>query len=126
MIRERRVDLLCLGAALAMLTLAWALPPAAVEQGPTVCRFKALTGLDCPTCGLTRSVVSLAHGDTRASMRWHPAGPLFVLGALVLAALVPILWLRRRRPLWGRRGFVLTLEVLLAASLIGGIARGLL
>jgi hypothetical protein len=126
MTRERRVDLLLLGAALALLVLAWALPPAAVAEGPTVCRFKALTGLECPTCGLTRSVVSLAHGDARASVRWHPAGPLFVLAAAVLAALVPILWLRRRRPLWGRRGFVLTLEVLVAASLIGGILRGLL
>jgi hypothetical protein len=124
--RGRRPDLLILVAALAMLAAAWALPVAAVEGGPGVCRFQALTGVECPTCGLTRSVVALAHGDPGASLRWHPAGPLFLAGALVLAALIPLLWLRRRRPLWGRRGFARALELLVVASLLGGIIRGLL
>lgn len=129
MTRERRIDLVLLAAALAMLAIAWVLPPATPENagsGITVCRFKAVTGLDCPTCGLTRSVVALAHGDAGGSVGWHPAGPLMVAAAVVLAGLVPLLWWRRKRPLWGRRGFVRALEALALASLLGGILRGVL
>jgi hypothetical protein len=70
-------------------------------------------------------VVALAHGDADASLRWHPAGPLFLAGGILLIVIVPWLWWRRRRPLWERRGFVLAMELVLAASLLGGILRGL-
>ena len=129
MTRDRCMDLLVLAAALVMLAAAWVLPPATVgaeEKGFVVCRFKAITGLDCPNCGLTRSVVALAHGDARASFGWHPAGPLLAAAAAFLAGLVPLLWLRRKRPLWGRRGFVRALEALALVSLLGGVLRGVL
>jgi hypothetical protein len=41
---------------------------------PPTCGSKAMWGLDCPGCGLTRSFVSLAHGDFWASWRVNPAG----------------------------------------------------
>ena len=54
------------------------------------CTFLALTGLPCPGCGLTRSVLALAHGHVADSVRWHPFGPLLAAGlvaALVAAAM---------------------------------------
>ena len=49
---------------------------------PTSCLFKALCGLDCPSCGMTRSFVALAHANLRAAWRYNRVGPalfIFVL-----------------------------------------------
>ncbi len=44
---------------------------------PNSCAFRRLSGYDCPGCGLTRSFVSVAHGDWRNALRYNPAGPLW-------------------------------------------------
>ena len=43
-----------------------------------LCLLKRLTGLSCPTCGLTRAVCSVLQGDWAASLGFHPAGILVV------------------------------------------------
>jgi hypothetical protein len=43
---------------------------------PDICSFKNLTGLPCPGCGLTRSIVAGMHGDFRASLMYHRLGLL--------------------------------------------------
>jgi hypothetical protein len=43
---------------------------------PPSCTMKTLTGYDCPGCGLTRSFVSLAHGNLLRSFSFNVAGPL--------------------------------------------------
>jgi len=45
-----------------------------------VCGFKLLTGLPCPTCGLTRALCQAAHGHWAQSVTWHPAGPILAVG----------------------------------------------
>jgi hypothetical protein len=67
------------------------IPPAWASAGPPLCPFRLLTGLPCPGCGLTRSLVSLLHGDLSAAVLFHPLGPV---AASVLLALV-IIELRR-------------------------------
>lgn len=52
---------------------------------PTLCAFKALCGMPCPGCGLTRSFVATAHFDLARGFAFHPLGPLLFL--LVLAQL---------------------------------------
>ncbi len=50
------------------------------------CLLHRLTGLPCPTCGLTRAVCLFAQGQWRDSLGMHPAGWLLflsVLGALL-------------------------------------------
>jgi hypothetical protein len=54
---------------------------------PSVCLFKEVTGIPCPSCGTTRSLLLLMNGDFRASLMMNP------LGLLLAAALVVI-------PLW--------------------------
>lgn len=57
------------------------------------CPLRALTGIPCPTCFLTRATCASLRGD------WHQALGLHAFGPLVAAAL--ILWsvqaIRRRR-----------------------------
>jgi hypothetical protein len=42
---------------------------------PPTCSMKTLTGFDCPGCGLTRSFVSLAHGNVFKAFSFNFAGP---------------------------------------------------
>src|SRR5690348_8340698 len=51
---------------------------------PSLCLFHHLTGLPCPGCGMTRSVVCCAHGAWGQAVAFHPLGPL-VFAGLVLA-----------------------------------------
>ncbi len=51
------------------------------------CAFKALTGVPCPTCAATRSIVYLSHGDVASAFFMNP---LVLAGALV--ALVYLLY----------------------------------
>ncbi len=75
----------------AMLVLSVLLPlPGAdgrIAGLPSVCLFYHLTGQPCPGCGLTRSFVSLGHGDWHDALRWHPLGP-------AIYCLCGLLWLR--------------------------------
>jgi hypothetical protein len=53
---------------------------------PQVCASRALLGLRCPGCGLTRSIIHFAEGDWRASWHDHRLGGLL---AVVIALQVP-------------------------------------
>ena len=44
------------------------------ERIPSTCVFYHVTGLPCPTCGITRSVAALAHLDLHGSVAMHPFG----------------------------------------------------
>jgi Protein of unknown function (DUF2752) len=50
------------------------------------CGFRAATGLPCPTCGLTRSVVMSLHGEWARAWKMAPAGPVGVAGLAAFAA----------------------------------------
>ncbi len=46
------------------------------------CPFHAVTGLECPGCGITRLFLALGHGDFRAAFAANPA--LFFAGPLLI------------------------------------------
>ena len=69
-------------AALALLA-ALVIPDGALDHAPVTCPFRLLTGLPCPTCGLTRSWIALAHGDLSGSVSLHPLGPITVVAAVL-------------------------------------------
>jgi hypothetical protein len=74
-------------AAAAGLLVAALLPRGLIEGAPAFCPFRMWSGLPCPGCGLTRSVVALVQGDPAASLHFHPLGAVVVaiFAALVLA-----------------------------------------
>ncbi len=49
-------------------------------QLPMTCMFRAITGVRCPACGLTRGFVFMGHGQLVDAFRIHPLAPfLFAL-----------------------------------------------
>lgn len=89
--RVRPADVAALGG-VAGIGVAFLLSPEHIEDGPVICPFRALTGLPCPGCGLTRSWVYAAHGWWRESFASNPFGLVVVAFVLGLAVAV----LRRR------------------------------
>ena len=53
---------------------------------PQTCMSRALLGLRCPGCGLTRSIIHLAQGDWRESWHDHRLGGLL---GIVIALQIP-------------------------------------
>lgn len=52
---------------------------AAVDHNPGVCLFKQFTNIPCPSCGSTRSIISLLHGDFLGSLQLNPLGVILML-----------------------------------------------
>ncbi len=67
------------GLAFLLLVAARLLP---VMQFAPECVFRSITGLPCPTCGSTRSVVLLSHGHFCRAFAMNPAVTVAVLGAV--------------------------------------------
>jgi len=50
--------------------------------GPTSCLFRAMTGLDCPGCGMTRAFRAMGRLDIMGAVKYNPLGPAFFVVAL--------------------------------------------
>lgn len=61
------------------------------------CFFLKITGIPCPTCGMTTSFSMLVHGRLWRSIAAHPLGVLAYLYIAVLTAIVGGAALLRRR-----------------------------
>ncbi|MCA9213933.1 MAG: DUF2752 domain-containing protein [Planctomycetales bacterium] len=99
--------------------------PTAVSVGghtlPELCFTKRITGMSCPGCGMTRSFISMAHGNGRAAWAFHPAGPIWFV---VFAAQIPYrswqLWRLHR----GKSEFVTGYERHAIASMLAVVFLG--
>jgi Protein of unknown function (DUF2752) len=54
------------------------------------CPLRSLTGIPCPTCGMTRSFVAIAQGNLHAAIEYHLFGPAIFL--MFLALIISLLW----------------------------------
>jgi len=90
---------------------------------PVLCPFRAVTGLPCPFCGLTRSMFALGQGDLDDSIRFSPIGPLVAaLAAVVGCAVVGAV--RRGRPLHWPRPVLALGTMILALSWAFQLTQG--
>jgi hypothetical protein len=85
---------------------------------PETCWSHSLFGVKCPGCGLTRSIVYLAHGDWEASWKMHRVGLVMALAILAQFPYCIVgLWCKKDYPLG--RTFASIVAWTLIALLIG-------
>lgn len=65
------------GCVAGLLLLVFIINPATSSLGP--CYFHELTGLSCPTCGMTRSLHAALHLDLAEAIRYHWMGIIFLV-----------------------------------------------
>lgn len=53
---------------------------------PAVCVSRLLLGVNCPGCGMTRSVLMTLGGDLSGALSVNPGGPLLVAALLLVGA----------------------------------------
>ena len=73
------------GVAAILVAAAIVLPRAVLRETPVVCPFRRVTGLPCPSCGLTRSWKAAADLRVADSVAYHPLGAATLLGAVAIA-----------------------------------------
>ncbi|HYI45510.1 MAG TPA: DUF2752 domain-containing protein [Actinomycetota bacterium] len=54
-----------------------------------ICPLRTMTGIPCPLCGMTTSVVATSRGRFSEALAANPAGVVFVIGAVALLIVRP-------------------------------------
>jgi hypothetical protein len=73
------------GVAAILVAAAVVLPRAVLRGSPVICPFRRVTGLPCPSCGLSRSWQAAAHFRLGDSLGDHPLGAATFLGGVAIA-----------------------------------------
>jgi hypothetical protein len=95
---------------LPLLAFDWVTSP----QALVLCPLRAVTGIPCPSCGLTRALAYLERGHLDQALKFHPFSPLILVLALALFILLLLELVTHksiiRNPLKSRRSvyFLLT------------------
>ena len=82
-----------------------------------VCTFKAIVGIPCPTCGITRTILALADLEFSMALRTNPLGAV-LLTAFLAGGLVAGVSAIRGRPLKEPRWSLRPIERLGLAAVI--------
>jgi len=90
------------------------LPSDMVNSGPILCPIRRFTGNLCPTCGITRSVHSIIHGDFAQGWILNPAGFIFVVAVLSRG-----IALRLNSSAWAKVNNHVLFEIVLLVSFFG-------
>jgi hypothetical protein len=64
----------------------WVWYASVYPSGGTVCIFKNLTGLPCPSCGSTTAAIEILHGNVAHGLAFNPIGLLLSLGLIISPA----------------------------------------
>jgi len=62
--------------------------PRAPEK-PVICTFRRITGLPCPSCGMTRAFICLGHGDIRGALKNNLSSPV-IYAAFCITLLISV------------------------------------
>lgn len=84
----------------------------------SLCPIKALTGLNCPGCGITRMFVALFHGDIYQAFRYNP----LVFIELPIIAILILLYRFNKK---SRKVVNILFIVLLVITVVYGVLRNI-
>lgn len=70
------------------------------NPGVQICVLKNTIGLACPSCGTTRSILHLLHGDVLSAILTNPLGLIAFLGLIVCPVWIGFDVLSSKRTLW--------------------------
>ncbi|MFG0284308.1 MAG: DUF2752 domain-containing protein [Phycisphaerales bacterium JB039] len=103
-LRAHRIRRSALLSGAGWLTLLGALLHPAHGMGVQICVYRRMLGVECPGCGLTRSVSCAARGMWHESVSYHPLGiaVLLLAACLALWPLTPRPW-RTSAASWARQ-----------------------
>jgi hypothetical protein len=60
--------------------------PSSISLGVWSCPIRWAIGCPCPTCGMTRAVLSIGHGQWQAAWNYHAFSFLLVGGSVLVAS----------------------------------------
>lgn len=135
---RKQLYILLLGLSLAgYLWLGWNLAESSGTLAtPSVCLFKSLTHLPCPSCGTTRALVLLMQGNIGRSILENPFGVFLALALVVVPLWIAVDTLRRsdsllrwyvsgERLLSGNKWISVPAIALVVINWVWNIAKGL-
>jgi hypothetical protein len=96
-------------------TVTGALAGGTPAAAPSLCPFRLTTGVPCPFCGLTRSLMALGDGRLTDSVFLHLLGPVVLLAAVVLLPLSLAAVLRAKAIAWPRSLLIVAGAITLVA-----------
>lgn len=84
----------------------------------SLCPIKALTGLNCPGCGITRMFVALFHGNVYQAFRYNP----LVFIELPIIAILILLYRFNKK---SRKVVNILFIILLVMTIVYGVLRNI-
>jgi len=63
---------------------------------PGFCMIRSLTGVPCPSCGMTRSVTTMAHGNIDEAIWWNPLGVMMFIAMIIFPVWIITDWIRKK------------------------------
>lgn len=64
-----------------------------VYDAQSLCPFKLLTGMPCPGCGITKSIIAFYQGDWVKSLHYHVLGPIVPFACLMAIIVLAGEWI---------------------------------
>ncbi len=89
------------------------------NNGINTCIIKQVTGIPCPSCGATRSIISLLQYNLEEALYWNPIGIILVIIMTISPIWIVIDYLRKKNSLYI---FYRRFEMLFRNKYITGIA----
>lgn len=63
---------------------------------PGFCMIRSLTGVPCPSCGMTRSVTTMVHGNIYEAIWWNPLGIMMFIAMIIFPGWIIADWIRKK------------------------------